>query len=98
MELQNGPEQWILTCRNIKGIEMKKGSILRHKINSFFIMTIRGFSESECSDRPAGRVRSESGQFSENSELPYAVCEYLKPPCEPRLVCYLKESLSLIRE
>jgi hypothetical protein len=77
---------------------MKIGSIVNHKVNSYFVMTVRGFSESECSDRPAGRVRSESSRISEDSDLPFAVCEYLKPPCEPRLVCYLKESLIIIKE
>lgn len=77
---------------------MKIGSLVKHKINSYFMMTVKGFSDSECSDRPAGRVKSEVQRFSDDSNLPYAVCEYLKPPCEPRLVCYLKESLVIIKE
>ncbi len=77
---------------------MKTGSLVKHKINSYFLMIVRGFSDSECTDRPAGRVKSESGRFSEDPELPFAICEYLKPPCEPRLICYPKESLVIIKE
>lgn len=77
--------------------KVKKGSLVKHKENTYITMTVIGFSSDEMAERSVGKVKSHS-DLSDNPELQYVICEYLKPPCDHRMGTFRNSDLILIKE
>lgn len=79
-------------------MEIKKGSLLIHRDRSYLYLTVVGFSDQAIPDRNTGHVHYEMSQYSQDPDLPFVICEYLKPPCQKWVGSFRKDEIKLIRQ